>query len=142
VKTAHLNKDTVTRNWYVVDANDLVLGRLATRIATILRGKHKPTFSPHVDGGDFVIVTNAEKIKLTGQKAHQKVYHRHSGYAGGYRTRTAEEILERHPDRIIRRAVWGMLPKGALGRQQIRKLKIYAGSEHPHDAQKPEPMPM
>lgn len=142
MKTTHLNNETVERNWYEVDASDLVLGRLATRIATVLRGKHKPTFSPHVDGGDFVIVTNAEKVKLTGQKVMKKVYRRHSGYPGGERTELAEEALTKHPDRVIRRAVWGMLPKGRLGRQQIRKLKVYAGADHPHAAQKPVKLPL
>jgi large subunit ribosomal protein L13 len=142
VKTAHLNKDTVERNWYEVDAEDQVLGRLASRIATVLRGKHKATFSPHVDGGDFVIVTNADKVKLTGQKLMQKSYRRHTGYPGGERTELAHEVLAKHPDRVIRRAVWGMLPKGRLGRQQIRKLKVYAGTDHPHAAQKPQKFPL
>ncbi|MCB2200189.1 50S ribosomal protein L13 [bacterium] len=142
MKTAHLNKETVERNWFVVDAEDLVLGRLSTRIAMVLRGKHKPTFSPHVDGGDFVIVTNAEKVKVTGNKALQKKYYRHTGYPGGMRTTMLHEMLEKHPDRVIRRAVWGMLPKGPLGRRQIKKLKVYAGEEHPHAAQKPEPLPL
>jgi len=142
VKTAHLNNTTVERRWYVVDASDLVLGRLASRIANVLRGKHKPTFSPHVDGGDFVIVTNAEKVKLTGLKLTQKVYRRHSGYPGGHRTENAQAVLAKTPDRVIRRAVWGMLPKGPLGRKQIRKLKVYAGGDHPHNAQKPEPLPL
>jgi len=142
VKTHHLNKDTVERNWYEIDAEGMVLGRLATRIATVLRGKHKATFSPHVDGGDFVVVTNADKLKFTGQKVDQKVYYRHSGYPGGMHTRLLSEMLEKHPDRVLRRAVWGMLPKGPLGRKQIKKLKVYAAPEHPHDAQKPEPLPL
>jgi large subunit ribosomal protein L13 len=142
VKTAHLNKETVDRNWYVVDAEDLVLGRLASRIATVLRGKHKPTFSPHVDGGDFVVVTNAHKIKLTGLKLEKKYYLRHTGYPGGQRTTMLSEMLQKHPDRVIRRAVWGMLPKGPLGRKQIKKLKVYADTDHPHSAQKPEPLPL
>lgn len=142
MKTHHLNADTVQRDWYYVDAEDMVLGRLASRIATVLRGKHKPTFSPHVDGGDFVIVTNADKIRVTGRKLLQKEYRRHTGYPGGERTRTLEQMLEKHPDRVIRKAVWGMLPKGPLGRRQIRKLKVYASSEHPHDAQKPQPLPL
>jgi large subunit ribosomal protein L13 len=141
VKTAHLNKETVERHWYEVDAEDQVLGRLASRIATVLRGKHKPTFSPHVDGGDFVIVTNAEKIKLTGLKAGKKLYRRHTGYPGGQRAQLASDVLAKHPERVIRRAVWGMLPKGPLGRKQIRKLKVYAGNDHPHSAQKPQPLP-
>ena len=142
MKTAHLNKETVNRQWFVVDAEDLVLGRLASRIATVLRGKHKPTFSPHVDGGDFVVVTNADKIKLTGDKLNKKYYFRHSGYPGGQRKTMLFEMLEKHPDRVIRRAVWGMLPKGPLGRKQIRKLKIYTEAEHPHTAQNPELLPL
>ena len=142
MKTVHLNKETVQRNWYVVDAEGLVLGRLSSRIATILRGKHKPTFSPHVDGGDFVVVLNADKVKLTGLKGTDKYYFRHTGYVGSGRKIPITDVLAKHPDRVIRRAVWGMLPKGPLGRKQIKKLKIYAGGEHPHDAQKPEPMPL
>lgn len=142
MNSPHLNKDTVERNWYVIDAEDLVLGRLSTRIATVLRGKHKPTFSPHVDGGDFVIVTNAEKVKLTGNKGTDKYYLRHSGYPGGQRRTLMSTMLDKHPDRVIRKAVWGMLPKGPLGRKQIKKLKIYAGADHPHQAQKPEPLPL
>ena len=142
MKTAHLNKETVERNWFVVDAEDLVLGRLSTRIAMVLRGKHKPTFSPHVDGGDFFIVTNAEKVQVTGNKTLQKVYYRYTGHPGGLRSTTLKEMLVKHPDRVIRRAVWGMLPKGPLGRSQIKKLKVYAGAEHPHQAQKPEPLPL
>ena len=140
VKTAHLNKDTVDRKWYVVDADSRVLGRMSTRIASILRGKTKPTFSPHVDGGDFVVVTNAAKVALTGKKMEKKQYFRHSGYLGGGKFTLAKEMMAKHPDRVIRRAVWGMLPKGRLGRKLIRKLKIYSGSEHPHQAQKPEPL--
>lgn len=142
MKTAHLNKETVERLWYVVDAQEMTMGRLASRIATVLRGKHKPTFSPHVDGGDFVIVTNADKVKVTGNKLAQKVYHRHTGFPGGMRDTTLEEMLAKHPERVIRKAVWGMLPKGPLGRTQIKKLKIYVGEEHPHAAQKPEPLPL
>lgn len=114
MKTVHLNKDTVQRNWYIVDAEGEVLGRLATRIATVLRGKHKPTFSPHVDGGDFVVVINAEKIHLTGMKLFQKKYFRHSGYFGGGKFTPIQTMLEKHPDRVIRRAVWGMLLRGVL----------------------------
>ncbi|MBZ0266074.1 50S ribosomal protein L13 [bacterium] len=140
--TKHLNSDTVQRDWYVIDAEELILGRLSSRIATVLRGKHKPTFSPHVDGGDFVVVTNADKIRLSGNKVVQKAYFRHSGYPGGGKTETVEQILRKFPERVIRRAVWGMLPKGKLGRKQIKKLKIYIGPDHPHTAQKPEPLPM
>ena len=129
----------VTRHWYVVDAEDQVLGRLATRVASILRGKHRATFTPHVDTGDFVIVINAEKVKLTGRKLEQKTYYRHSGYTGHLKSKTAGEILAGpHADRVVRSAVRGMLPKNALGRQMVRKLKVYAGPEHPHAAQKPE----
>ena len=129
----------VERAWYVVDANDLVLGRMATRVATILRGKHKATFTPHVDTGDFVVIVNAEKVKLTGNKREQKTYYRHSGYPGSIRESTAGEVLEGpHPDRVVRAAVRGMLPKNSLGRQMLRKLKVYAGPDHPHAAQKPE----
>ena len=129
----------VERAWYVVDANELVLGRMATRVATVLRGKHKPTFTPHVDTGDFVVVVNAEKVKLTGNKREQKTYYRHSGYPGSVKSTTAAEVLDGvHPDRVVRAAVRGMLPKNSLGRQMLRKLKVYAGPDHPHTAQKPE----
>ncbi len=129
----------VERSWYVVDATDVVLGRLATRIATILRGKHKPSFTPHVDTGDHVIVVNAEKVRLTGRKREQKVYRRHTGYTGHVKSVTAEQLLTGpHADRVIRSAVRGMLPKNALGRKMFSKLKVYAGPDHPHAAQKPE----
>jgi len=131
----------VERRWLVVDAADQVLGRLATRVATILRGKHKATFTPHVDTGDFVIVVNAEKVKLTGRKLEQKTYYRHTGYPGGVRSITAGRLLKGpHSDRVVRNAVRGMLPKNSLGRDMLRKLKVYAGPEHPHAAQKPEEM--
>jgi len=129
----------VTRRWYVVDAEDQVLGRLATRVATLLRGKHKASFTPHVDTGDFVIVVNAEKVRLTGRKREQKTYYRHSGYPGNLRAITADKLLAGpHADRVVRSAVRGMLPKNSLGRQMARKLKIYSGPEHPHSAQTPE----
>ena len=129
----------VLRSWHVLDADDQVLGRLATRVASVLRGKHKATFTPHVDTGDFVIVVNAEKVKLTGRKREQKIYYRHTGYVGGIKSATADEVLSGiHPDRVIRQAVRGMLPKNSLGRQMLRKLKVYAGPDHPHEAQKPE----
>ena len=129
----------VERRWYVVDARDQVLGRLATRLAHVLRGKHRPQYTPHVDTGDFVVVVNAEKVRLTGNKRAAKVYHRHSGYPGQLRTETAGDLLEGpHPERVIERAVRGMLPKNSLGRKMLRKLKVYAGAEHPHAAQKPE----
>ncbi|MCG8588982.1 MAG: 50S ribosomal protein L13 [Proteobacteria bacterium] len=133
----------VDRRWYVVDAEDKVLGRLATRLATVLRGKHKAEFTPHVDTGDFVIVINAEKVKLTGRKAEQKTYHRHTGYTGHVKSVTADKLLAGpHADRVVREAVRGMLPKNALGRKLLRKLKVYAGPEHPHAAQQPEEMPL
>jgi large subunit ribosomal protein L13 len=129
----------VERRWFVVDATDAVLGRLATRVATILRGKHKAIFTPHVDTGDHVIIVNAEKVKLTGRKREQKLYHRHSGYVGSIKTVTAGTLLNGpHADRVIRKAVTGMLPRNALGRKMLSKLKVYAGPEHKHAAQKPE----
>ena len=131
---------TRERNWYVVDATGLTLGRLATQIADALRGKRKPEYTPHCDTGDFVIVVNAEKITVTGNKRTEKRYYRHSGYPGGIKSRTLEEMLERRPEEVIRIAVKGMLPKNRLARKQITKLKIYAGPEHPHAAQKPEPL--
>ncbi len=140
MKTYTVKAGEIERRWYVVDAKDQVLGRLASSIATILRGKHKPTFSPHLDVGDFVIVVNAKDVRLTGKKASQKTYFRHSGYMGGDRQIPFRRMRERHPDRIIRLAVKGMLPKNTLGRATLRKLKVYAGPEHPHEAQMPEPL--
>ncbi|HXK25244.1 MAG TPA: 50S ribosomal protein L13 [Myxococcota bacterium] len=129
----------VVRRWYVIDASDQVLGRLATRVATVLRGKHRATYTPHVDTGDFVIVVNAEKVRLTGRKLDQKVYYRHTGWAGHLRSTTAGKLLAGpHADRVVRHAVRGMLPKNSLGRQMFRKLKVYAGAGHPHAAQRPE----
>jgi len=129
----------VERKWYVVDAEDVVLGRLATRVASILRGKHRPIYTPHVDTGEHVIVVNAEKVKLTGRKREQKIYYRHTGYPGGIRSITADKLLgSAHSDRVVQSAVRGMLPKNSLGRQMFRKLKVYAGPDHPHEAQKPE----
>jgi large subunit ribosomal protein L13 len=128
----------VERKWYVVDAEGQTLGRLATEVARILRGKNKPQYTPHADTGDFVVVVNAEKVVVTGRKAEQKVYRRHSGYPGGLKTTTYEQMLERRPTEILRRAVKGMMPKTRLARQQLRKLKIYAGPEHPHAAQNPQ----
>ncbi len=129
----------VEPRWFVVDARDQVLGRMATRIATLLRGKHRALYTPHADVGDFVIVVNAEKVKLTGRKREQKTYYRHTGYTGHVRSTTAAKLLEGpYADRVLRRAVRGMLPKNALGRKLLRKLKIYVGPEHPHAAQKPE----
>ena len=127
----------VQRQWYVIDANDVVLGRLATQAATLLRGKHKPTFAPHVDTGDFVIIINADKVALTGNKREQKMEYRHSGFPGGLRATSYTELLVENPRRAVEKAVKGMLPHNKLGRQQIKKLKVYAGSEHPHQAQQP-----
>jgi large subunit ribosomal protein L13 len=126
------------RSWFVVDANGVVLGRLASRVATILRGKHKRTFSPHLDVGDHVVVLNAGKVHLTGRKGAGKVYRTHSGYIGGLREVTAEQMLQRHPERVIEWAVQGMLPKNRLGRAMAKKLKVYRGAEHPHQAQQPQ----
>ncbi len=128
----------VTRAWHVIDANDVVLGRLASQAAQLLRGKHKPQFAQHVDTGDFVVVVNAEKIALSGNKRNEYRY-RHSGYPGGLSRRTVGELLERRPERVVELAVRGMLPKNSLGRKQLKKLKVYAGPEHPHAAQKPQP---
>ncbi|MFI7588149.1 50S ribosomal protein L13 [Spongisporangium articulatum] len=129
----------VERRWHVIDANDVVLGRLATQAAVLLRGKHKPTFAPHVDTGDFVIIINAEKVALTGSKREQKKAYRHSGYPGGLRAVGYVELLEKHPERAVEKAIRGMIPKNSLGRQVLSKLKVYAGPEHPHAAQKPVP---
>jgi large subunit ribosomal protein L13 len=126
------------RNWLLVDAEGQTLGRLATQIADALRGKRKPTYTPHVDVGDFVVVVNAEKISVTGAKLHEKMYYRHSGYPGGLKKRTLNDMLERRPEEVIRLAVRGMLPKNRLARKQLTKLKVYAGPEHPHEAQKPQ----
>lgn len=129
----------VERHWYVVDAEDVVLGRLSSRVASLLRGKHKPVFTPHTDAGDFVIVVNAAKVRLTGNKRTAKTYYRHTGYTGHLRSTTADKLLAGpHADRVVRQAVRGMLPKNALGRKMLSKLKVYAGPEHPHAAQKPE----
>ncbi|WIK65369.1 50S ribosomal protein L13 [Gleimia hominis] len=127
------------KQWYVIDATDVVLGRLATSVATLLRGKHKPIFAPHADQGDFVIVINADKVALTGNKLDQKFAYRHSGFPGGLKSMSYRELLDKFPERAIEKAVRGMLPHNSLGRAQMRKLKVYRGSEHPHDAQKPIP---
>jgi large subunit ribosomal protein L13 len=137
MKTFVATPETRQRDWYVVDAEGKTLGRLATQIADTLRGKRKPEYTPHVDTGDFVVVVNAEKVRVTGDKRNAKLYHRHSGYPGGLRTRTLGEMLERRPEEVIRLAVRGMLPRNRLARQQLRKLKVYAGPDHPHAAQKP-----
>ena len=133
-------KEDLVRNWYVIDAEGENLGRVATRVATVLRGKHKPTYTPHMDCGDFVIVVNASKINLTGNKLDDKIYYNHSGYTGGLRERTARVMRENYPVEMMERAVKGMLPKGRLGRQMYKKLFVYEGSEHPHMAQKPVEM--
>ena len=141
MKTTITNEANVTRHWYIIDAKGQTLGRLATRIANAIRGKHKPTFSPHVDGGDYVVVINAEHVHFTGNKMDTKQYHRYSGYAGGLRSQTAREVLSTHPDRVLTAAVKGMLPKNRLSRQIIKKLKVYGGETHPHDGQQPQPFP-
>ena len=140
MKTYSAKPGEITREWYLVDAEGKTLGRLATQIADTLRGKRKPQFTPHTDTGDFVVVVNAEKIHVTGNKLDQKRYYRHSGYPGGLKSRTLREQLDRRPTEVLRTAVKGMLPKNRLARQQITKLKIYAGPEHPHEAQNPKPL--
>jgi len=128
----------ISRDWVVMDAADQVLGRLATEVARILRGKHKPDYTPHLDTGDFVVIVNAERVHLTGAKLDDKVYYRHSGRPGSLKSETARERLDKHPERVIQAAVWGMLPKNRLGRKLLRKLKVYSGPEHPHEAQQPK----
>lgn len=140
MKTPVAKQENVERTWYVVDAKDQILGRLASKIAFRLRGKHKPIYTPHADAGDFIVVVNADKIILTGKKWEDKKYYRHSGYLGGLKTITAKDLLKKRPEDLIRFAVKGMLPKNRLGNQIIKKLKIYAGTDHPHTAQKPEPL--
>ena len=137
MKTVSTRPQDVERAWYVVDAENKTLGRLATEIATRLRGKHKPNFSTFIDTGDFIVVTNADKVKLTGTKWDDKKYYRHTGYIGGIKETTAKELVVKHPTQLIFNAVKGMLPKNKLGRAQLKKLKIYAGTEHPHEAQQP-----
>lgn len=139
-KTYLPTQDSLEQNWYVIDAEGQRLGRLATEIAMILRGKNKPTYSPHMDTGDFVIVVNADKVVVTGKKSSQKIYRRHSGRPGGMKTETFAHLQARLPERIIEKAVKGMLPKNSLGRKLFTKLKVYAGATHPHDAQKPQPL--
>jgi len=130
----------IKHDWYIVDAEDVVLGRLASQVAQILRGKHKPIYTPHMDTGDFVVIINAEKVRLTGTKAGKKSYFRHTGYPGGQRHTSYKELMEKKPDQVVFRAVKGMVPHNRLGRQIIKKLKVYAGSEHPHEAQQPKPL--
>lgn len=139
-KTTPMNFKTVERKWHLVDASGKVLGRLATRIALLLMGKRKSIYAPHLDVGDFVVVINAEKVKLTGNKLEKKIYYHHSGYPGGLKEKTAKELLEKHPERLIKLAVKRMLPKNKLGRKMLKRLKVYAGDKHPHIAQKPEPI--
>ena len=141
MKTYNAKPGEIQRDWVLVDASGQTLGRLATQIADRLRGKGKPQYTPHIDSGDFVVVVNADKIAVTGNKLEDKMYYRHSGYPGGLRSRPLREQLERRPTEVLRKAVKGMLPRNKLGRAQIGKLKIYAGGEHPHEAQRPEPLP-
>jgi large subunit ribosomal protein L13 len=139
MKTYTAKRADIHHDWHVVDATDVPLGRLATSVAQLIRGKHKPTFTPHMDGGDFVVVINASRVKLTGRKATQKTYFRHTGYMGHDRHTVARDLLDKHPDRVIEKAVFGMLPKNSLSRQKLRtKLKVYGGAEHPHEAQQPK----
>jgi large subunit ribosomal protein L13 len=140
MKSYMAKKFEVPRRWFVVDAQGMVLGRLASRIATVLRGKNKPEFTPHLDTGDFVVVVNAGQVKLTGKKLDQKIYYHHSGYMGGLKETSARQMLKKKPEEILRHAVRGMLPKNSLGRNQLKKLKIYTGAEHPHEAQQPVPL--
>lgn len=139
MKTLSAKSHAIVREWFVLDAEGKTLGRLAARIATVLRGKHKPIYTPHVDCGDFVIVVNADKVNVTGQKLDQKIYYRHSGYPGGLSEITLRKQLQIHPERVIEAAVRGMLPKNRLGRKMFKKLKVYAGPGHPHEAQQPKP---
>ena len=140
MKTIFVNSETVKRDWYVIDATDKTLGRLATEVARRLRGKHKPEYTPNCDTGDYIVVINAEKVKATGNKLRDKVYYRHTEYPGGIRSTTLGKMLIEHPTRVIEKAVKGMLPSGPLGFAQYRKLKVYAGGEHPHTAQQPTPL--
>jgi large subunit ribosomal protein L13 len=140
VKTSSAKPHEIERKWFVIDAQGQTLGRLATRVATVLRGKHKPIYTPHIDCGDYVIVVNADKINVTGQKLDQKMYYRHSGYPGGLKQITLRRQLQTHPERVIEAAVRGMLPKNRLGRKMFKKLKVYDGPDHPHQAQQPEPL--
>ena len=140
MKTVVPKKDQIEKKWWLIDAEGKVLGRLATKIATLLRGKHKPYFTNFMDTGDYVIVINAEKVRLTGKKAKKKIYRSHSGYIGGLKEITFEKLIQKKPEEVIRRAVWGMLPKNRLGRAIFKKLKVYRGPNHPHQAQKPEPL--
>ncbi len=139
-KTFNAKPSTIERDWYVADATNQVVGRLASRIAHVLRGKHKPTYTPHMDTGDHVVIVNAEKIRFKGKKEQQKEYRTYSGYPGGENTKSAEEVREQDPERILTQAVKGMLPEGPLGRRMFKKLRVYTGADHPHDAQQPQPL--
>ncbi len=138
MKTFTLKKEEIEKKWWLIDADGKILGRLATEVATLLRGKRKPEFTPFIDCGDFVVIVNAEKINVTGKKIEQKKYYSHSGYPGGLKVKTLKELLETKPEEVVRNAVWGMIPKGKLGRAVYKKLKVYKGSDHPHEAQKPQ----
>jgi large subunit ribosomal protein L13 len=140
MKTISANKETARHGWYVVDATDKTLGRLSTQIANRLRGKHKPEYTPHVDTGDYVVVVNAEKVRVTGRKTSDKMYHHHTGYPGGLKSVSFEQLIEKAPEKVIETAVKGMMPKNKLSRAMLTKLKVYAGSEHPHSAQQPQPI--
>jgi large subunit ribosomal protein L13 len=140
MRTYTPKKDEIVRKWYIVDAEEQVLGRLATKVASVLRGKHKPQYTPFLDVGDHVVVVNAEKVVLTGNKLENKVYYRHSGYPGGLKEITCKKLMEKHPERVVGMAVKGMLPHNKLGRAMLKKLKVYAGPDHPHEAQGPEPL--
>ena len=140
MRTFTQKQEEIERDWYVVDAEGETLGRLASRIAPILKGKHKPVYTPHLDCGDFVIIVNAEKVRVTGRKMDQKFYHRHSGYPGGLSSISLRDQLDKHPERVLQAAIRGMLPKNKLGRRMIKKLKVYAGDSHPHEAQQPKPL--
>ncbi len=139
-KTYATTPAVIERRWWVIDARGMTLGRLAARVAPILRGTHKPYFTPHLDTGDHVIIVNADKIRVTGRRMDQKIYYRHSGYPGGLKQMTLREMMDRHPTRALKLAIKGMMPKGPLGRQMLKKLKVYAGGEHPHQAQQPQAM--
>jgi len=138
MKTISMRAEDVQRSWYVIDANNQTLGRLATEVARRLRGKHKAEYTPHVDTGDYIVVVNADKVRVTGKKTTDKIYYRHSGYPGGIKSVNFQKLRDTHPDRIIEKAVKGMMPRNSLGRAMLRKLKVYAGPEHPHSAQQPE----
>ena len=140
MRTFAEKKEEIEREWYVVDAEGQTLGRLASRIAPILKGKHKPTYTPHLDCGDFVIIVNAEKVRVTGRKLDQKLYYHHSGYPGGLKRISLRDQLDRYPERVLEAAIRGMLPKNKLGRRMVKKLKVYAGDTHPHEAQQPKPL--